>query len=132
MSRIRHIEVCAAHSSGNWFSPTLIELPRWNWRSARSKPHSISLRTTVSSIGIDFSAAVAARSAGCSYALDEMFRYGSMLSGRVSGIAVPQRSVLRAYKPAIIAPDEILGGSRARMSNVGVSLRFPGTVHDAE
>jgi len=34
-----------------------------------------------------FSAAVAARSAGCSYAFDEMFVYGSTLSGIVSGIS---------------------------------------------
>ena len=38
----------------------------------------------MSSIGIAFSAAVAARSAGCSYAFDEMFVNGSRLSGSVS------------------------------------------------
>ena len=49
--------------------------------SSRSKPNSISLRTTVSIIGICCSAAVAARSAGCSYAFGEMsFRRWS--SGR--------------------------------------------------
>jgi hypothetical protein len=46
----------------------------------------MSFRTIESSIGIAFSAAVAARSAGCSYALDEIFVYGSMLWGIVSGI----------------------------------------------
>jgi hypothetical protein len=49
--------------------------------------HSISLRTTVSIIGIDFNAAVAARSAGCSYAFGEMFGYGLSSSGRLSAMA---------------------------------------------
>src|SRR3989442_215834 len=58
--------------SGSCCGPSLIELARKLCRSARSYWNSISLRTTRSSFGIFLSAAVAARSAGCSYALGEI------------------------------------------------------------
>src|SRR5438105_2642843 len=58
--------------SGSCAGPSLMELARKLWRSARSYWNSISLRTTRSSFGMRLSAAVAARSAGCSYALGEM------------------------------------------------------------
>ena len=48
----------------------------------------------MSSIGTDFSAAVAARSAGCSYAFGEILVYGSMLSGSVSVTTLSSESLL--------------------------------------
>src|SRR3954452_13159375 len=54
----------------------------------------MSMRTTVSSIGICFSAAVAARSAGCSYALGEIstrrWSSGSSMRPKVALRAVPE------------------------------------------
>ena len=75
---------------------------RYICRSARSYCHSISLRTTVSSIGIAFSAAVAARSAGCSYALGEMLGYGSIVSGRAIPVIIAGQRLGRG-RPATLA-----------------------------
>src|SRR6202042_1954757 len=89
MSRILQTPANEVHSSGSWRSETLTELPRYSWRRARSYRYSTNFRTTVSSIGTDFSAAVAARSAGCSYAFGEICGYDSTTSGRLSASAIP-------------------------------------------
>ena len=62
----------------------------------------------MSSIGTAFSAAVAARSAGCSYALGEMFGYGWIVSGR----ATPS--------------------DNRTVATVSVRQLLEGTVHEAE
>src|SRR5918997_6925894 len=62
----------SAQIVGNWPGPSFTEPPRSACRKARSYCISTSLRTTVSSIGTERSAAVAARSAGCSKARGEM------------------------------------------------------------
>src|SRR5919201_6512809 len=72
MSRVASTDSYRLQTFGSWFGPSLTELARKLWRSARSYWNSISFRTTRSSFGIRFSAAVAARSAGCSYAFGEM------------------------------------------------------------
>src|ERR687884_217502 len=59
-------------TAGSCFGPSLTELARKLWRRARSYWNSISRRTTRSSFGIRWSAAVAARSAGCCHAFGEM------------------------------------------------------------
>src|ERR1700722_7634549 len=94
MSRILQTPANEVHSSGSWRSETLTELPRYSWRRARSYRYSTNFRTTVSSIGTDFRAAVAARSAGCSYAFGEMFVYGFISSGSMSDIGPGCRVVL--------------------------------------
>src|SRR5919206_5211659 len=60
------------HTAGSCFGPSLTELARKLCRRARSYWNSISRLTTRSSFGIRWSAAVAARSAGCCHAFGEM------------------------------------------------------------
>ena len=62
---------CDAHTSGSWSGPSRTA-PASSCCWIDRSPNSISLRTTVSIIGICCSAAVAARSAGCSYDFGEM------------------------------------------------------------
>ena len=62
---------CDAYTSGSWSGPSRTAEASSDCRTERS-PNSITFRRTVSIIGICWSAAVAARSAGCSYALGEM------------------------------------------------------------
>src|SRR2546421_6415558 len=59
-------------TAGSCFGPSFTELARKLCRKARSYWNSISRLTTRSSFGIRWSAAVAARSAGCWYAFGEM------------------------------------------------------------
>src|SRR5918999_1609696 len=75
----------------------------------------MSLRTTVSSIGMDWSAAVAARSAGCSYAFGEISRSrwssgrGSVMWSRYSTrpVAAGARAVAAVARPVVGRADEL-------------------------
>src|SRR5918992_2693836 len=75
----------------------------------------MSLRTTVSSIGMEWSAAVAARSAGCSYAFGEFWTSrwssgrGSVMWSRYSTrpVAAGARAVAAVARPVVGRADEL-------------------------
>src|SRR5436309_3562985 len=71
----------------------------------------MSRRVTTSSIGIDFSAAVAARSAGCSYALGEMSV--SFSGGVAAAIARQYRAVRALHDLSDDDPNMICGWDEA-------------------
>src|SRR5438128_2080826 len=113
------------HTAGSCFGPSLTELARKLCRRARSYWNSISRRTTRSSFGIRWSAAVAARSAGCWYA------FGEMSARRWRMTSAP--ATLSAYDDQMMrnaAPRRQHGRSRRREARLGrpvgvVEARLP-------
>src|SRR5579884_3623428 len=99
---------------------------------ARSYCHSISLRTTVSSAGIALSAAVAALSAGCSYALGEILGYGAIVSGRATEVIISRRRHVRpasgsvdamfVFKAAVVGAGTMGGEIAQAIADAGIPV----------
>src|SRR5215212_3935033 len=111
MSSVASTSSYRRQTSPSWSGPSRIEEARNPWRYARSYWNSISFRTTGSRPGIDFSAAVAARSAGCSYAFGEM-----SFSRRASSSFI----VTRAYASRAVGAcaDRVAHGAQAGLGTV--------------